>query len=147
MALVGLLVLVVAGWFGRGLISGSPQQAADRMAQQCGAAHSTAGLVTPVPGADSGLRTCALSTLPPEAGRTHQLIDSGGPFPYHQDGVVFGNRETRLPRKGSGYYHEYTVPTPGERDRGPRRLITGATGELYYTGDHYASFVVVDPGR
>lgn len=60
---------------------------------------------------------------------------------------MFGNREGILPRKPSGYYHEYTVPTPGSPDRGARRLVTGEGGEVYYTADHYASFVVVDPRR
>ena len=60
---------------------------------------------------------------------------------------MFDNREKRLPGKKSGYYHEYTVKTPGSADRGARRLITGQAHELYYTGDHYASFVVVDPAR
>ena len=89
-----------------------------------------------------------LSALPPQAADTWKLIKAGGPFPYpRNDGVVYENREKALPRKQSGYYHEYTVKTPGSPDRGTRRLITGQAQELYYTGDHYASFVVVDPGR
>ncbi|MGW4472954.1 ribonuclease domain-containing protein [Nonomuraea sp. NPDC004354] len=89
-----------------------------------------------------------LSTLPPEAAATWHLIQDGGPFPYRRDGVVFQNRERLLPQRKRGYYHEYTVPTPGARDRGPRRLVTGErTGELYYTGDHYRSFVAVDVKR
>jgi guanyl-specific ribonuclease Sa len=50
-----------------------------------------------------------------------------------------------LPLKDSGYYREYTVRTPGSDDRGPRRMVTGQGRELYYTEDHYRSFVVVDP--
>jgi ribonuclease T1 len=68
------------------------------------------------------------------------LVDQGGPFPYDRDGVVFENREGLLPGQRSGYYHEYTVPTPGETDRGARRIITGSAGELYWTDDHYRSF-------
>jgi guanyl-specific ribonuclease Sa len=150
-ALVGLLVLVVAGWFGRGWFGGSPQQFVDRPALECPASSPRDGLAVHVPaylpGADSGLLVCPLSVLPPEVGRTRDAIDKGGPFPYGQDGAVFGNREGRLPRKDGGYYHEYTVVTPGSRDRGARRLITGAARELYYTADHYLSYVVVDPGR
>ena len=71
---------------------------------------------------------------------TIRLIQQGGPFPYRQDGVVFQNREGVLPRKASGYYHEYTVTTPGSPDRGARRIVTGGRGEMYYTSDHYASF-------
>jgi ribonuclease T1 len=78
--------------------------------------------------------------LPPEAGQTLQLIRSAGPFPYQQDGRIFGNREGLLPRRSRGYYREYTVKTPGARDRGARRIIVGRGGELYYTEDHYRSF-------
>ncbi|WP_157561162.1 ribonuclease domain-containing protein [Mycobacterium sp. E802] len=93
--------------------------------------------------------TCALDTLPPEAQNTVQLIESGGPFPYpRNDGVVFGNYEGRLPRHERGYYHEYTVPTPGLTHRGTRRIVTGGTPvdnppEYYYTGDHYESFCLI----
>ena len=80
------------------------------------------------------------SQLPPEAQRTIRLIDQGGPFPYDRDGIVFGNRERLLPLQAEGYYHEYTVVTPGSSDRGARRIIAGERGELYYTDDHYDSF-------
>lgn len=80
--------------------------------------------------------------LPPEARATIALIRGGGPFPYQRDGVVFGNREGILPRRARGYYREYTVRTPGARDRGARRIVAGGDGggELYYTDDHYRSF-------
>ena len=84
--------------------------------------------------------TVTLAGLPPEAQHTVRLIRSGGPFPYSRDGVVFANREGRLPRERRGYYHEYTVPTPGARDRGVRRVVQGERGELYYTDDHYRTF-------
>ena len=66
-----------------------------------------------------------LQALPTEAQTTHRLIRKGGPFPYSKDGIVFGNRERLLPRQSRGYYREYTVPTPGSRDRGPRRIVCG----------------------
>jgi ribonuclease T1 len=88
-----------------------------------------------------------MSELPPEVTQTWQLIQSGGPFPYEQDGRTFGNREGLLPRQPDGYYREYTVPTPEEPDRGARRLVTGRDGEVYYTEDHYRSFLPVDPSR
>jgi ribonuclease T1 len=91
----------------------------------------------------SGLRTVTPDKLPPEARQTLKLIDQGGPFPYRRDGIVFQNRERRLPKKPSGYYHEYTVETPGSDDRGARRIITGESGERYYTDDHYETFVQV----
>lgn len=88
----------------------------------------------------SGLPTVRVEQLPREARRTIQLIDQGGPFPFDQDDTVFQNREGLLPRKARGYYREYTVITPGEDDRGPRRIVAGDRGELYYTDDHYDSF-------
>jgi ribonuclease T1 len=78
--------------------------------------------------------------LPVEARETLQRIKAGGPFPYRQDGRVFSNREMLLPMKRQGYYREYTVRTPGTRDRGARRIVAGSSGEYYYTDDHYRSF-------
>ncbi|MEU1664342.1 ribonuclease [Streptomyces sparsogenes] len=87
------------------------------------------------------------SDLPSQAHDTLDLIEAGGPFPYPQDGTVFQNREGVLPAQTSGYYHEYTVVTPGSGDRGARRIVTGKkTDEDYYTADHYASFDLVDHG-
>jgi len=92
----------------------------------------------------------ALSQLPHEGQTTYQLIRKGGPFPYDKDGVVFGNRERLLPRQDRGFYREYTVKTPGSRDRGARRIVCGGQVPVnpvicYYTEDHYASFrVIVD---
>lgn len=88
----------------------------------------------------SDLPVITLTDLPPEAQHTISLIDQGGPFPYSRDGIVFENRERILPRKSTGYYHEYTVVTPGSSDRGARRIITGQGGEMYYTDDHYETF-------
>ena len=86
----------------------------------------------------------ALVDLPQEARDTLALIRRGGPFRYRQDGSVFGNREKRLPARERGYYREYTVPTPGAKDRGARRIVAGADvrtfGEYYYSDDHYNSF-------
>ena len=79
--------------------------------------------------------------LPPEARETLALIRQNGPLPYPQDGKTFGNRERRLPLRAQGYYREYTVKTPGARDRGARRIIAGNAGEFYYTEDHYRSFM------
>ena len=78
--------------------------------------------------------------LSPEAKQTLALILKGGPFPHAKDGTAFGNREGLLPKKPRGYYREYTVKTPGSRDRGARRIIGGGPGEFYYTDDHYRSF-------
>jgi ribonuclease T1 len=124
-ALVGLVVLVLAGWFTQSWLTDEP----------------------PSPPA-TGMQERALTELPPEATETWQLIERGGPFPHPEDdGKVFGNREGLLPDQDRGYYHEYTVETPGSDDRGARRLVTGEADEVYYTGDHYASFVKVDVTR
>lgn len=101
----------------------------------------------PAPGtrADpSGLPVVALVDLPPEAAQTLDLIDAGGPYPYDQDDGVFQNREEILPDRPDGYYREYTVATPGSDDRGARRIVAGAGGELYWTDDHYASFARIE---
>jgi ribonuclease T1 len=88
----------------------------------------------------SGLPTIASSALPSQARAVLALIDKGGPFAYKQDNTVFGNNERLLPIRPSGYYREYTVATPGSKDRGERRLIAGREGDIYYTSDHYESF-------
>ena len=93
--------------------------------------------------------TITVGELPREARQTLALIKEGGPFPYpHKDGSTFRNFEKRLPKQAYGYYREYTVPTPGSNNRGPRRIIAGSgrnddvrtSGEYYYTSDHYRSF-------
>jgi ribonuclease T1 len=88
----------------------------------------------------TGLPTIQVSALPPEARMTLKLIASDGPYPFSRDGVVYSNIEKILPKNPSGYYHEYTVVTPGSKDRGARRVVTGKNGERFYTADHYASF-------
>ncbi|MFD7433046.1 ribonuclease domain-containing protein [Streptomyces sp. NPDC059861] len=87
------------------------------------------------------------SDLPSQAHTTLDLIEQGGPYPYPQDGTTFQNREGILPSQSTGYYHEYTVETPGSDTRGARRIVTGEEHqEDYYTADHYASFDLVDHG-
>ena len=80
--------------------------------------------------------------LPAEARDTIALIQRGGPFPHRQDGSIFSNREQRLPQRPRGYYHEYTVDTPGAGNRGARRIVTGGTPPTgwFYTDDHYETF-------
>lgn len=87
--------------------------------------------------------------LPPEAHDTLRLIERGGPFPHRQDGTVFQNREGLLPDRPRGYYREYTVRTPGARDRGARRIVTGGDPPevFYYTEDHYRSFRSIEGPR
>jgi ribonuclease T1 len=99
--------------------------------------------------ASVGMPTCPLATLPSEAADTVGLIHSDGPFPFpRNDGAVFANREGHLPVRTRGYYHEYTVITPGARDRSQKRIVTGGTPlthptQYFYSGDHYDSFCLV----
>ena len=98
--------------------------------------------------ARESLPEISVQALPSEARDTLALIHRGGPFPYPRDGIVFGNFERRLPMRQRGYYHEYTVPTPGVRSRGARRIVAGegpkrdvrTSGEYWYSDDHYRSF-------
>ncbi|MXV19256.1 ribonuclease domain-containing protein [Deinococcus xianganensis] len=90
-------------------------------------------------------RTIPISALPREGQQVMRQIAQGGPFRYAKDGTTFGNRERRLPTRPSGYYREYTVPTPGETDRGARRIVCGGqpdtrTDDCHYTPDHYRTF-------
>ena len=112
---------------------------------------TTGGSVDPA----SGLRWIELTALPRQAQQTVSLIEAGGPYPYSRDGIVFGNREGLLPSERNGWYHEYTVVTPGSNDRGARRVVTGgAQGstlgsglEFFYSDDHYDSFSRIRIGR
>ncbi|MEV5080088.1 ribonuclease domain-containing protein [Streptomyces sp. NPDC056159] len=101
----------------------------------------------PADAAATAVGSICYSALPSQAYDTLRLIDKGGPFPYSQDGAVFQNREGVLPKQSTGYYHEYTVVTPGSPDRGARRIVTGQkTREDYYTADHYVTFQLVNFG-
>jgi ribonuclease T1 len=104
-------------------------------------AACTAGPAGPV-SAETG--TICHSSLPAQADDTLTLIAQGGPYPYPQDGQVFQNREGVLPGEPTGYYHEYTVRTPGSPTRGARRIVTAQSGTDYYTSDHYVTFDTID---
>jgi ribonuclease T1 len=130
LALIALVVALAVGYAVKAAQSDSP---APRHAATSSVPTSTAA---------------PLSSLPKQVAQTVALIEHGGPFPYpRNDGAVFHNNEHVLPSEPDGYYREYTVPTPGSADRGARRIITGKNGEVYYTADHYASFVRVEPTR
>ena len=131
--LIPLAVLVFVAWY------------ASRHGNDVAPAPSTntQGAATPDTSAAPSSPAVALPAfLPPEARTTLALIARGGPFPHAQDGVVFGNYEGVLPQQPRGYYHEYTVETPGLNYRGARRIITGGNPPTiyYYTDDHYRSF-------
>lgn len=121
---IAVVVLVVA------MVSG----------QQAATTTTAPAAAVSAPSNPSGLPAVNASQLPKEARQTLALIAKGGPFPYERDGVNFGNFEGLLPKKTGGFYKEYTVVTPGESDRGARRIIAGKDGAKYYTADHYESF-------
>ena len=106
--------------------------------------QSAVALAQPSCGDTSSYDVVSLGGLPAQATDTYDLIQTDGPFPFDQDGVVFQNREGLLPACSSGYYHEYTVITPGSDTRGARRIVTGDGGEYFYTDDHYESFSLID---
>ena len=143
--LAGLAVLAF-------VLSGMPQtgtgppDAGQQSAAQPSASRP-APPATPAVANPSGLPEVRASELPGEARRTLALIAQGGPYPYARDDATFGNFERILPRKPSGYYREYTVRTPGESDRGARRIVAGKAGEKYYTPDHYNSFKFIIEGK
>ncbi|WP_433148390.1 ribonuclease domain-containing protein [Actinomadura nitritigenes] len=126
------------------LIAGLTSPAAHAATATAPAAYAAA----PAPSA-AAVSTVCESSLPSQADDTIALIDKGGPFPYPQDGTVFQNREGLLPQEPQGYYHEYTVKTPGSSTRGARRIITsddlGHDG-MYWTPDHYSTFYDIDFG-
>ena len=118
---------------------------------RCGAGLVVSGLlsVAPVQAREQASASIALASLPAEAQSVHRQVLAGGPFAYPKDGIVFSNRERRLPAEPRGFYREYTVATPGSRDRGARRLVCGgratAPQACYYTADHYNSFNRITP--
>jgi ribonuclease T1 len=141
-AVLTLLLLALLGYLAGPASTDSstapPAASSRRASPSTGSGSASTGSATAV----SGLPVVDLDRLPVEAQRTVALIDHGGPFPYAKDGTTFGNRERLLPVQRFGYYREYTVATPGSDDRGARRVIAGDAGrQLFYTGDHYASFV------
>jgi len=133
--IVALLLLVGGLWWLRSVQQPHPQFAPSLSETAAPSAATGAPTVAPRPAALSPF-------LPDEARRTIVLIQRGGPFPYSQDGSVFGNREGHLPPRPRGYYREYTVDTPGLSHRGTRRIVTGGDpAEIwYYSDDHYETF-------
>ncbi|GGH97090.1 ribonuclease domain-containing protein [Arthrobacter liuii] len=151
--LTTLVVLAVVAFGGAGLLGRqkegtTPGTASSALSTPGGTATSGAARqAAPHRAANpSSLPETRESALPVEGRRVLALIRAGGPFQYSQDDQVFGNFERVLPVRDRGYYREYTVPTPGEADRGARRIVAGNGGEKYYTGDHYATFKYIAEG-
>lgn len=143
LTLAAVLVLVVA----LGMVLSGTQEAPVRPGVSAGSTAAPAPAAPAPAVTDSGVEPVPASSLPQEARETLALIARGGPYPYERDGAVFGNFERLLPRKPGGYYKEFTVRTPGESDRGARRIVTGQSGEKYYTPDHYESFLLILEGQ
>ncbi|GAB3623423.1 ribonuclease domain-containing protein [Mariniluteicoccus endophyticus] len=152
---VVVLVLVVAlaavaWWLNRPAdtsTSGKPTASSIRKVSTSPEASRTRGGTTRTTAGidpDTGLPWVEQSALPKEAQQVLAQIDRGGPYAYDKDGSTFGNLEGRLPKKQRGYYKEYTVKTPGEGDRGARRIVTGAGDtQFFWTDDHYETFARV----
>lgn len=146
--MLAVLLLGMAAWSFLRSPSSEPTPATPGIAATpADASHESIALELPPPMAPDASATPAASPdypdfLPPEAADTLARIARGGPYPHRQDDGVFGNRERRLPQQPRGYYREYTVETPGSRDRGARRIVTGGRPpvEYFYTDDHYQSF-------
>jgi ribonuclease T1 len=138
-ALAILLVAIAIGALAGGLIA-TPAP---------GAPPPGGPAASPIAGEDGAggrsLPAVSRADLPPEARTTLDRIAAGGPFRYAADGGTFENRERLLPVRPSGTYREYTVETPGSSDRGPRRIVMAATGEAFWTPDHYATFFRILP--
>ncbi len=130
--LVALVVLLAVGWIARAT-TGSPDPGMTTLSVAPRA--STTGTA-----ASDGLAQVRYADLPAAARRTLVRVDDDGPYPYRQDGSVYSNRNGDLPRQTAGYYHEYTVVTPGSKDRGARRIVVGRDRTAYYTADHYETF-------
>ncbi|MEV7607283.1 ribonuclease domain-containing protein [Paenarthrobacter sp. NPDC089322] len=146
--LVIAVVVLVAAMVGGGTLAGP--NSAPTTAPPSGSLSITTAAPTSfvaAPGNPSDLPEVNASQLPKEARQTLALIAKGGPYPYDRDGANFGNFEGLLPKKSSGFYKEYTVKTPGESDRGARRIVAGKDGAKYYTVDHYDSFKFIVEGK
>ncbi len=143
--LAALVALVAALAIGYGVRALNDDRGGNTPSASPSPRRSSLAAATQTPSPTAGV---ALSSLPTQLAQTVALVEAGGPYPYpRNDGVVFRNAESRLPEEPDGYYHEYTVPTPGSPDRGARRLITGRADEYWYTADHYETFVRVDVTR
>jgi ribonuclease T1 len=155
LVVLGLLAFGGTGFLGQ-LTEGTTPEAGSSAApaQSAAPGTGTAGSGTsdsaqPAPPAQanpSDLAEVRESALPAEGRRVLALIRAGGPYRYSQDDQTFGNFERVLPARNRGYYREYTVPTPGDSDRGARRIVAGGGGEKYYTDDHYETFRFIAEG-
>ena len=59
-------------------------------------------------------------------------------------GDYFGNYEGALPESDGREYHECDIDTEGKSGRGAKRIVYSNDGLIYYTEDHYETFVLLD---
>ena len=141
-----LALSAILGGCGKDGSQNTTQEAGASASQASAPLGQAASGTSSASGAPKGSAPAAVSKaqLPGEAAETLRLIKAGGPFPFGEDGVLFRNSAVLLPQHPRGYYHAYTVRTPGSADRGQRRIVCGGprrqTGDCYYTEDYYASF-------
>jgi guanyl-specific ribonuclease Sa len=74
---------------------------------------------------------------------TLDRIASGGKFPHRNDGSIFKSLEGLLPKQNAGYYNEFVHPTLGGKGPGAMRIVTGQGGEMWFTPDHYKTFIPI----
>ena len=127
--IVTLLAAVVVGCSAPGNVAAAGSNATTAPMTVMATTQSSVGLVT-----------IQENELPTQARKTLKLIDSGGPFPFSRDGIVYHNNSGALPHHKDGWYHEYTVATPGAQGRGPRRIVCGSDSTCFWTPDHYSTF-------
>ncbi|MBQ2920057.1 MAG: ribonuclease [Oscillospiraceae bacterium] len=58
-------------------------------------------------------------------------------------GDKFGNREGILPKADGRQYYECDIDTDGASSRGAKRIVFSNDGLIYYTEDHYESFILL----
>lgn len=152
LALIALVIALVIGYVVKGASDSDDNTGSPKPSHTSASSSARSTATSPARSSGhSGMSHVPVAQLPAQVEQTIEKIRAGGPYPYpRNDGVVFHNNERILPKQADGYYHEFTVPTPGSKDRGARRVITGGDidGDVtfYYTGDHYESFVIVDLG-
>jgi len=140
--LISIVVAAVVAWaFGTGQFSGNSGNSNNNNQGPVANSGSQSGSAKR---SSVGGNEIGYGSLPKEAKTVVGLIYQGGPFPYRKDGTTFQNREKRLPGKKRGYYREYTVKTPGARNRGAKRIVAGGPKSkpdaMYFTSDHYKTF-------
>lgn len=72
----------------------------------------------------------------------------GGSVQKYKEGAAiggdkFGNREGILPKANGRQYYECDIDTDGKNSRGAKRIVFSNDGLIYYTEDHYETFILL----